>query len=125
MSTISPVTGQSPSLQGSSTTKPGEGISQAAAIPAKSSNSSSTDVANENAQLTIEEIEQTVASLNETMTLLERGINFEVDSDVERTIIKVVDRATDEVIKQIPSEDLLKVIGHLQEMQHLLFDTQA
>lgn len=124
MSTISPVAGQGAPLQGS-TTKAGESVSQSATIQAKSESSNVTEVANENAQLTVEEIEQTVESLNEAMTLLERGINFEVDRDVERTIIKVVDRETDEIIKQIPSEDLLKVIGHLQEMQHLLFDDQA
>lgn len=124
MSTISPVAGQNTALQGSPT-KAGEGVTQNATIQAKSESSSPTEVANENAQLTVEEIEQTVESLNETMTLLERGINFEVDRDVKRTIIKVVDRETDEIIKQIPSEDLLKVIGHLQEMQHLLFDDKA
>lgn len=124
MSTISPVAGQSAPLQGS-TTRPGEGINPTATVQAKSESSNPTKVANENAQLSVEEIEQTVETLNEVMTLLERGINFEVNRDVDRTIIRVVDRETDEIIKQIPSEDLLKVIGHLQEMQHLLFDDQA
>mgnify|MGYP001774319540 CR=1 FL=1 len=124
MSTISPVAGQTAPLQAGNT-KSSETVGENAKIPAKSESSTITEVANENAQLTVEEVEQTVEALNEVMTLLERGINFEVDRDMDRTIIKVVDRETDEVIKQIPSEDLLKVIDHMQEMQHLLFDDRA
>lgn len=124
MSTISPVSGQAVALQGN-TARPGEAVNETAKIPAKSDNSQPTAVANENASLTVAEVEQTVESLNDAMRLLERGINFEVDRKVDRTIIRVVDKETDEVIKQIPSEDLLKVIEHLQEMQHLLFDDKA
>lgn len=126
MSIISPVSGQSGPIQGSSSTRPAsDSVTEVAKVPAKSENSNSTSVANENAQLTVQEVEETVESLNQTMKMLERGINFEVDEGSERTIIKVVDKETHDVIKQIPSEDLLKVIEHLQEMRNILFDGLA
>jgi flagellar protein FlaG len=126
MSIISPVSGQSGPIQGSSSTRPAsDSVTEVAKVPAKSESSNGTTVANENAQLTVQEVEETVASLNQAMKLLERGINFEVDEGSERTIIKVVDRETMDVIKQIPSEDLLKVIEHMHEMQNILFDGMA
>lgn len=126
MSTISPVSGQSyGSSSQSSQVQQEKSVNSEGKLSAGSNSSSVTDVANENAQLTVQEIEQTVESLNNAMTLIERGINFEVDNDNDRTIIRIVDRDTDEVIKQIPSEDLLKLIDHMQEMKALLFEQTA
>jgi uncharacterized FlaG/YvyC family protein len=34
----------------------------------------------------------------------------------------LIDRDSGDVIKQMPSEDLLKLINHMQEMQNILFD---
>lgn len=126
MSTISPLSGQSNSANSSTgAVQREQSVTQANTVKASSENTNATEVANENAQLTVQEVEQTVESLNNAMTLLERGINFEIDRDHERTIIKVVDRENDTVIKQIPSEDLLKLIDHMQEMQALLFEERA
>jgi flagellar protein FlaG len=126
MSTISPLSGQNNSTNSSTgAVQREQSVTQANTVKASSENTNTTEVANENAQLTVQEVEQTVESLNNAMTLLERGINFEIDRDHERTIIKVVDRENDTVIKQIPSEDLLKLIDHMQEMQALLFEERA
>jgi len=124
MSNISSI-GQPVQLSNSAGSKPGESMSSTGTIPAQSDSSSATAIANENAELTVHEVDQTVETLNQAMTLLQRGISFEIDRNMERTIIKVVDKETDELIKQIPSEDLLKIIEHMQEMQHLLFDGEA
>jgi flagellar protein FlaG len=91
----------------------------------RSDNSFRQQVANENVSLTATEVEETVESLNNAMQMLRRGLNFRIDHDNGRTIIKVIDTATDDVIKQIPSEDSVTLINHMQEMESLLFDEQV
>ena len=41
------------------------------------------------------------------------------------TIIKVVDRETDEVIRQIPSEEVVRLRQRLEEVAGVLFDGSA
>lgn len=126
MSIISPLTNQPGQTQlSSSGSRPVESVNEQNKAPAKSESSRPVDMANEVTTLTVEEIDETVKSLNEAMKLLERGINFAVDEGSERTVIKVFDKETNDLIKQIPSEDLLKVIEHMNKMQNLLFETKA
>ena len=80
---------------------------------------------NETPQLTVQEMEETVQAMNEMMKSLSRGLNFQVDDDNGRTIIKVIDRETQDLIKQFPSEELVKLITSMQNMQNILFDDQA
>lgn len=79
----------------------------------------------ENTTLTVEEISETVEALNDMMRSIERGINFRVDDDNGRTVIKIMDKQTSELIKQIPSEDILRLINSMQNMQSLLFEERA
>jgi len=81
-----------------------------------------SEVESEKPQLSIEETKDVVESLNNAMSLLQRGVAFQVDENTERTIVKIIDRETSETIKQFPSEDLVKLIERMQEMQSLLFD---
>jgi len=78
------------------------------------------EVANENPSLTVEEVDYAVNVLNHVMTTINRSLNFKVDQSSGRTVISIIDRDTDEVIKQIPSEDMLKLINTMQELQSLL-----
>lgn len=81
-----------------------------------------SEVESEKPQLSIEETKDVVESLNNAMSLLQRGVAFQVDENTERTIVKIIDRETSETIKQFPSEDLVKLIERMQEVQSLLFD---
>jgi len=81
-----------------------------------------SEVESEEPQQSIEETRDIVESLNNAMSLLQRGVAFQVDENTERTIVKIIDRETSETIKQFPSEDLVKLIERMQEMQSLLFD---
>lgn len=124
MTTLSPVSTQS--FTHSSTSAAAErGPAGNGVVVPKGNNSFRQAVANENVSLTIEELEQTVESLNTAMQMLRRGLNFRIDDDNGRTIIQVIDKATDNVIKQIPSEDMITLVDHMQEMQSLLFDEQV
>lgn len=62
-----------------------------------------------------EAVDQAVSSMNSFVQNLQRDLQFEVDLDLGHTVISVVDRSTNEVIRQIPSEEALARAQRLQE----------
>ena len=51
------------------------------------------------------------------------SIQFENYQDTNELVVKVIDRETNEVIRQIPPEELLELTKNLQEMQGNLVNT--
>ncbi|MGI6657719.1 MAG: flagellar protein FlaG [Desulfobulbus sp.] len=51
------------------------------------------------------------------------GIRFERDNKTEALIVKLVDKKTDEVIRQIPPEELLTLSKRLKERSGNVVDT--
>jgi flagellar protein FlaG len=67
-----------------------------------------------------QDLERTLRKLNESMAAAHRNLSFRVDKDSGRTVITVVDSATHEVIRQIPSEEVLAVSRALEAAGGLL-----
>jgi flagellar protein FlaG len=61
-----------------------------------------------------EEAEQAARALEEKTREMGRNLRFEVDDDSGTTVIKVVDPATDEIVRQIPSEEAVARAAALQ-----------
>ncbi|MCJ7616219.1 MAG: flagellar protein FlaG [Desulfobacterales bacterium] len=53
------------------------------------------------------------------------GLQFSVHKTTGRTIVKVVDKETEKLIREIPSEDLLNLADKLDEMIGILFDKKV
>ena len=51
------------------------------------------------------------------------SVRFERDSGSNTLVVKIVDSETDEVIRQIPQEELLELSKHLEELNGNLVDT--
>lgn len=66
-------------------------------------------------QETGEASQNQVDSLNSRLEQLGLGLAFAVDEKTQSSVIKVVDKTTDEVVKQYPSEDSLRMIKNIQE----------
>lgn len=73
-------------------------------------------------RLYIKELEQAVKQSNEATEALNIGIRFKLHDSSERFMVQVVDRISNEVIKEIPPERLLNLVGQIQEMIGLLQD---
>lgn len=67
-----------------------------------------------------EELEQAVSKLNDYVQNTERKLNFQLDEDAGLTIIRVYDKATDELIRQIPNEEAVSLAQKLNEEEPLL-----
>jgi flagellar protein FlaG len=72
-----------------------------------------------------EPLDDVVSNLNNLVRDLQRELQFSVDEDSGSTIIKVVDRETDEVVRQIPSEDLVNLRKRLEEAAGVFFEDSA
>ena len=51
------------------------------------------------------------------------SVRFERDSDTNELVVKITDPETDKVIRQIPSEELVELSRHLEELRGNLVDT--
>lgn len=73
-----------------------------------------------------DEIEKSVALMNDYLQKEERKINFRMDEDAGVTVIKVYDATTNEVIRQIPSEEMLSLAQKLNKDEPMsLFSAQV
>lgn len=61
------------------------------------------------------ELGEAVQKANQDMQSAQREINFSVDKESGITVIKIIDLATEEVIRQIPNEETLSFARHLSE----------
>jgi len=60
-------------------------------------------------------MEELVETFKGQMSIEKRSLSFVIDQELNRTIVKVIDPATDEVVRQIPSEELLRFAQALRE----------
>jgi flagellar protein FlaG len=63
--------------------------------------------------------------VNEAFALREVGLQFEVDKDTDKVIVKVVDRVSGEVIRQIPNEDVVRIAKLMSDGNGLLVNHAA
>lgn len=62
------------------------------------------------------------ASLNEDMKIRSKNLNFSIDKDTNRMVVTVADKETGKIIKQIPSEAVLKVAHSMAALKGILYD---
>lgn len=79
-----------------------------------------------NSQAIQEQVQAAVAQMNEYIQSTQRDLNFTYDPGSGETVVKVLDRSTQEVIRQIPDETFLRLAQRLDpEEPGQLFSAQA
>ena len=63
-----------------------------------------------------EELAQAVKDIDSYVQTVRRELQFNVDEALGRTIITVVDGDTQEVVRQIPAEEVLALARHLRQL---------
>lgn len=74
---------------------------------------------------TPQELQEAVDGMNDFVSSLSNTLNFSIDKETGRTVVKVIDRATDEVIKQIPAEEMLAIAKVIDKLKGLLIQQKA
>lgn len=73
----------------------------------------------------LKDINQVVEELNNKVQNIRRELHFAVDDESGYTIITVVDTESEEVIRQIPSEEVVALSRHLEQHAGLLMDAEV
>lgn len=84
-------------------------------------------------QVDLTELKNVVETINQFISNTQRSLNFSLESDTNKTIIKVVNTETDEVVRQIPSEEAIALAKALKSSseayvlneQGLIIETEA
>lgn len=84
---------------------------------------------NKNSMLSSEELDQISKIIEERLEKLSQifkgEAHFEIDRDLDILIIKIIERETERIIRQIPPEVSLKLAKALNELEGILFDERA
>lgn len=75
--------------------------------------------------ISAEELQRAVDAMNEFVRSLNSALEFSIDEETGKTVVKVVDMATEQVIRQIPSEETLAIAKALDKLKGLLIQQQA
>lgn len=71
------------------------------------------------------QVTQALKSINKTLEIRSQGLEFSIDEDSHRTIVKIVDKNTKDVIRQIPTEEALEIAKALDQASGLLIRQKA
>ena len=78
------------------------------------------------------DIESAVSEINDFVQATNRQLNFSVDERSETAVVKVTDSESGDIIRQIPSEEVLALSERIKELQNdvgtavgVLFNKQA
>ncbi len=79
--------------------------------------------ATRNAEAVQEELDEAVDSVSRFVN--NDNLEFTIDEESGRRLIRLVDRQTQEVLRQIPSEEMLQIAKALDKLQGLLVHQKA
>jgi flagellar protein FlaG len=61
-----------------------------------------------------EQLKEAVSQLNKASQDKSQGLEFSIDNDSKRTVVKVIDQTTKEVLRQIPTPEALEIAKALE-----------
>ena len=69
------------------------------------------------AAISLEQVKSAVEQGNSILQAVHRNLEIKVDETTKEFVVKVVDRDTGKLVRQIPSEDMLKLMKMAREQE--------
>ena len=69
----------------------------------------------EQLEMSRDELENVVSQLQDYVQSVQRDMQFHIDDATGRVIVQVIDSNSQEVVRQIPSEEMLAIARHLAD----------
>jgi flagellar protein FlaG len=76
-------------------------------------------------QSTFDNPEQAFDEINAMMKAWDTGLRFEIDEDTHKVVVSIIDTTTGDVLRQIPSEEVLHVAKMITKFQGQILDVKA
>jgi len=77
------------------------------------------------APASLQDIEKATDQVKKFVSPVNSDIQFSIDDETGITVVKVVDKSTNEIIRQIPGDEILQIAKALDRLQGLLVKQQA
>ena len=71
------------------------------------------------------DLETKIASLNEALVSRNQAVAFSVDASTGHDVVRVTNRSTGELIRQMPSLEALKAMQNIDRMMGLIFSNKT
>ena len=97
----------------------------ATTVSEKSSHPTSESVDKKSAVEDKNAVQDATKRLQDFVSGVRGDIQFSMDSDSGKTVVKVIDRSTHEVLRQFPSEEAIQLARALDKFQGLFVKQQA
>lgn len=96
-----------------------------AAMPRESAGNEALKAPLEAGAATQEKQDEAVKKLNEFVAITKNALEFSIDEDSGRQLVKLIDTETKEIIRQFPTEEALQIAKALDKFQGLLIHNKA
>lgn len=70
-------------------------------------------------------LEKIVDKLSQQFRSKNTSLNFSIDEETKSLVVKVIDSESEEVIRQIPPDEILAIRKRIQELLGVIFDKEA
>lgn len=113
-----------------STTLLGSGKTQVTTAPAGTARpvgtviESQQDIASPSQDQRVQ-LDTAVANIQSYAQSVTRNLNFSIDDSTGDVVVKVIDGESGKVVRQIPSEEVLKLAARLDDIRSLMFEARA
>ena len=71
-------------------------------------------------KLVSEGLKKIIEEMQEKFNVLNRYLKLEVDQEADVTVVKIIDKRTNEVIRQVPPEYILEIKSRFRDLHGLL-----
>lgn len=72
-----------------------------------------------------EQVKEAVQQIEQFTQTVAQNLKFSIDEDTGKTVVRIMDSQTNELIRQIPSEEAINIARTLGKIEGLLFNDQA
>ena len=93
------------------------GRQSVAATDAQGGSAAPKPVVQEAPRQSAQELSDATRDISEYIQSVSRSLNISVDGDLGTTVIQVVDAETEELVRQIPAEEILQIARFLSDQQ--------
>ncbi|MFW6378186.1 MAG: flagellar protein FlaG [Bacillota bacterium] len=72
-----------------------------------------------------EDVKESVKDVNEIVDKVKEDLSFQIHEDTEKLMVQVIDVKTEEIIKELPPEEMLDLEARIHEMVGILIDEKV
>jgi len=97
----------------------------AGAVTAVAPGKSSNGAVNARPPVDDAQLKAAIKAANSALESAQSGIEYSVDSASGKTIVRIMDKQTNEIIRQLPSEEMLEIAKAIDRFEGMLLHQKA